>query len=552
MELNEISYTAHDSGPYSLFVPSQDDNGWYAGFWLRVFASLWDVFILGILQILLIQTASWAISDSSLDVLLGQLLTLSERDLDSLNHHLFLLLLFAPTPCILFVAYFSLFESGRLGATPGKLLMGICVIDYDDNPPGLKQSVFRNTMKLLWMPVYLTGIALTAAVAQGSESILAQGLLILSTLSTLLLFLFTYSMIAFNADKQSFYDEWANCFVVRKDRVSWRRRLILALLILLIYLWLLWEYLPRVFRESGSSRGGMEEGVPVLEIPSVNSSLPVGGGTGGMPAISISGEGDGLGRGQSQPGLGAPMEAGSGGTSFMLPEKAGTGGAGNAGPMSVPFDGREPMAANSAEQHTASGGLAHTRGGGSSSVLAPASEAAIENHSQDPLRTPLKGLRGLLVVDGKIVPASKLIFSQKSRSVELGMIDEQNLEIATLKFSFDRFADHCGLDSLRFYSIDVSPERIGYSNDMVVEFVRSMFSLGERDVRDIHCSFNSSGFFSVHVKGRGIIRRHNETILPIEWVIVPIKDGIVPQRDRSDERKVPFSSIARIEEKENR
>jgi len=128
------------------------------------------------------------------------------------------------------------------------------------------------------------------------------------------------------------------------------------------------------------------------------------------------------------------------------------------------------------------------------------------------------------------------------------MLDERDLELATLKFSFDRFADHCGLDSLRFYSINISPQRIGYASDMLVEFARSMFSLGERDVRNIECSFNSSGHFSVHVKGRGIIRRNNETILPIEWIIVPIKDGLVPQRDKRDERVVPFSSIARVEE----
>lgn len=144
--------------------------------------------------------------------------------------------------------------------------------------------------------------------------------------------------------------------------------------------------------------------------------------------------------------------------------------------------------------------------------------------------------------------AHKLGIYQSNRTIELGMVDEQNVEIATFTFSFDRFADRCGLDSLRFYTINVSPERIGYSGDMMVEFARSMFSLGERDVRDIKCSFNSSGNFSVHVKGRGIIRRKNETILPIEWLVVPVKDGIAPQQDRRNERIVPFSSIARVEE----
>jgi hypothetical protein len=166
--------------------------------------------------------------------------------------------------------------------------------------------------------------------------------------------------------------------------------------------------------------------------------------------------------------------------------------------------------------------------------------------AQEKVRTPLTGLQGLLIVDGKISPAHQLTIYKGYHSIELGMLDEHNVEIASLTFSFDRFADRCGLDSLRFYSINVSPQIIGYSNEMLVEFVRSMFSLGERDVRQIECSFNSSGNFSVDIKGRGIIRRNNETILPIEWIVVPLRNGLVPQQEKRNERIVPFSSIAKV------
>jgi uncharacterized RDD family membrane protein YckC len=313
LELNDISYTARHSGPYSLFIPSRDDNGWYAGFWLRAFAALWDIFVLGILQVLLIKVVSWVISDGSLDVLLSQLLMLSERDLESLNHHLFLWLLFAPIPCILVVGYFSLFESGRLGATPGKLLLGICVIDYEENPPGFKQSAFRNTMKLLWLPVYLTGLALTASIGGGSNSLLAQGMVTFSTLSALILFLFTFVMVAYTADKQSFYDEWANCFVVRKDRVGWLQRLILAALILLIYMWLLAEYFPRPARETGSVGMGTEGSIPAVGIVPGIPNLGIGGEVPPLRAIGGESGGETPDQGSSEgvQGIGVGLNVGS-------------------------------------------------------------------------------------------------------------------------------------------------------------------------------------------------------------------------------------------------
>jgi hypothetical protein len=406
-------------------------------------------------------------------------------------------------------------------------------------------------MKLLWVPVYVTGIALTAAVSQDSDSIVAQGLLVLSTLMALLLFLSTFIMVAFHPDKQSFYDEWANCFVVRKDRVSWRQRLVLALLIFLIYLWLLAEYLPAAFRKSGRPGPGVESSVSV---PGMSLGIPglATGGTGQLAIPQIDGANgrEDATRMQLEPG------AGIGGSSVSMSARPGDQGSGGSG--SAVFAGPQSSQGDLSEVAETTGGPVSSsvnpeaiRNRGSSIPHATSSEALTERPTpaHEKVRTPLKGLVGLLVVDGKIVPANRLAIYQKNQTIELGMLDEQDLEIATLTFSFDRFADRCGLDSLRFYTIKVSPERLGYSGDMLVEFARSMFSLGERDVRDIQCSFNSSGLFSVHIKGRGIIRRKNETILTIEWVIVPVKEGIAPELDRRNERVVPFSSIARVEEK---
>lgn len=126
-------------------VPS---TGEYAGFWLRLFASVIDGFvsefllkssILTVLSILSL-AAPFARSESVAGSPLGIFAMIGFAGIAFTS---------LVTILFIFVLYGPLFESSRLMATPGKLLLGLRVGDVDRNRLTLFRALLRSMAKLL-------------------------------------------------------------------------------------------------------------------------------------------------------------------------------------------------------------------------------------------------------------------------------------------------------------------------------------------------------------------------------------------------------------------
>ncbi len=81
------------------------------------------------------------------------------------------------------IVYSTGFEGG-VGATPGKMLMGLKVLDADGNPLGFVRAAARNVFKLLSAILLMIG----------------------------------YLMVFWTAKKQALHDMMAYCVVVRTAR----------------------------------------------------------------------------------------------------------------------------------------------------------------------------------------------------------------------------------------------------------------------------------------------------------------------------------------------
>ena len=106
----------------------------YAGFWRRLGAGLLDMavtFPFGLLTI-------WVYSQSPL----------------------------APTiwllPLFSFGVWFNVYLVRRYGGTPGKLLLGLCIVRVDGSPIGYKESVLRH------LPLLVSGLLISTALVFGS------------------------------------------------------------------------------------------------------------------------------------------------------------------------------------------------------------------------------------------------------------------------------------------------------------------------------------------------------------------------------------------------
>lgn len=133
---------------------SEPKTGLYAGFWRRVGAYFIDSLVVGIPLAIIFSAAGYKDNDAGpglISALIGFL-------------------------------YFTLFESSKHQATPGKMALGIIVTDLNGHRISYQKAVIR------WLSKIISG----------------------------LLLMIGYIMVAFTAKKQGLHDKIAGTLVIRK------------------------------------------------------------------------------------------------------------------------------------------------------------------------------------------------------------------------------------------------------------------------------------------------------------------------------------------------
>jgi len=178
-----------------------------AGFWLRFFAMLIDVTIVGVLNWLLFDLLLAGLFEWSLK---GQVENLSQQlsggtqDPSTLIQTMlmglliqlagFLLLTFV-AQLLIGLIYYPAFESSKLQGTPGKLAFGLLVTDGRSQPVSFQRAMVRHASRILCI------ITLGAG----------------------------YLMVGFTARKQGLHDLLADCLVLKNLQISTGQRVFAAI-----------------------------------------------------------------------------------------------------------------------------------------------------------------------------------------------------------------------------------------------------------------------------------------------------------------------------------
>ena len=231
-----------------------------AGFWLRLFAFLYDSILVTILT-----TISSGLIVLLLSLILAPTLKLTTSgDLDSYEAFanalaelpflalipfvmLFILLLFI-TLAVPYL-YFALFERSRYMTTPGKAIFRLAVTDLEGRPISFWIALKRNLLKSIGPLLMFVGGALgTAILIEGQYRFIGFLLLGVSLISGLLVIFVGYLMAAFTEDKQALHDHFARCLVLKRLDFSFPRRVFFAIVGVIAYL--LFQYAFNHFSES--------------------------------------------------------------------------------------------------------------------------------------------------------------------------------------------------------------------------------------------------------------------------------------------------------------
>lgn len=192
----------------------------YAGFWLRVWAYIFDGAILLILstvlsfltivpiQKVLVPLASSLSTNASFKmmILIGVLVSVIAALIVQI---------------LLSILYFPLFESSPLNATPGKLFFNLLVVNREAKPLSKKNAFLRAIAKGLPIVPMLIGVMLSVIAKTSSGDSQMIGLFaLLGVGGTLVLSLLQYPMAAFTSEKQALHDLIAKTYVVRRSYLS--------------------------------------------------------------------------------------------------------------------------------------------------------------------------------------------------------------------------------------------------------------------------------------------------------------------------------------------
>ena len=152
---------------FALLRPMADgeepDQFSYAGFWQRFGAFVIDGAILG-----------WLFSCYAIFLMIDQ----NYSNFEEIWHNVKLPDIIAPY--LVIFLYFVLFESSELKATPGKMVMGICVVDTAGNRIVLGQAIVRHVYHIFSYMTCFMGFALAGVTRQKQalHDVMAKTLLV--------------------------------------------------------------------------------------------------------------------------------------------------------------------------------------------------------------------------------------------------------------------------------------------------------------------------------------------------------------------------------------
>lgn len=195
-----------------------------AGFWLRFFAWIFDSVFIGIITSLIV--FMFLMSGIVSLVALSNLGALGLDPTALIKSSVIGLVLFATVlPTAIVVLYGTFFEASILQATPGKLIMGLVVTDYNGNQLSPTGALKRNLAKLLGTGCVVLGVVLTAiSLGFGHGGIASLLFAAGGTLVGITVHIVGHLKAAFGEYKQALHDEMAEALVNRDPAVPAMRR----------------------------------------------------------------------------------------------------------------------------------------------------------------------------------------------------------------------------------------------------------------------------------------------------------------------------------------
>lgn len=207
------------------YNPSHYD---YAGFWYRSCAFLLDTSILSLIGFILSSFVFLIFKQSLAEItmivemnasLIAKNGLMAAQNAPSASLTTSLLSIILMTLYILMThVYFTLFESSKSGATPGKLICGLHVVSLDFTSIDLNTATSRHMWRLVpFSPVILANI-LPLLTPQSTSIIVPQVLLIV--VGTIIAPACAYLLVAASSNKQALHDMMSKTLVVYSNSTS--------------------------------------------------------------------------------------------------------------------------------------------------------------------------------------------------------------------------------------------------------------------------------------------------------------------------------------------
>jgi uncharacterized RDD family membrane protein YckC len=261
-----------------------------AGFWLRFWAWLFDVTVLGIVVAVFSYVIYFAFGVAVVSFVLG----LIERGMTGSFGALLALatLLFGWMGAILaawFVGqalgwlYYALFESSLRRATPGKMLLALVVVDAGNSRISFLRATLRHVLKLAALfPAMLSLLFVLAGFNGGSGPGTAAKMLALSLVLAPFLFFVFYGMAGWTREKRALQDFGSGCYVVRAEALPFGRTVAVVLVIIGFFIlvqglsaaWNLYRS-GRITIERAPAAERAEITAPAVALPTTTTETPV-------------------------------------------------------------------------------------------------------------------------------------------------------------------------------------------------------------------------------------------------------------------------------------
>jgi uncharacterized RDD family membrane protein YckC len=212
-----------------------------AGFWLRFFADFYDRLIIGFVTIAVFFATILVVGSSITNILQSNSIHNSNNyfslgDLSILSTGLILTILaISIAPTLITILYGAFFESSRWCCTPGKMLLGIYVVDHQGQRLSFSHAFQRNLYKHIWMGIMLGSVIISIiSMITAGPTILNALIMIVGPIVGGIVYIVGYLMAAFTVDNQAWHDKLAITYVEKDINTSNIRRAVLIALATLL------------------------------------------------------------------------------------------------------------------------------------------------------------------------------------------------------------------------------------------------------------------------------------------------------------------------------